>query len=492
MRYRRWTPVLAVGVLVIGSVVLVHSGSAAAAPTAGTLRWQPCTANTAVDCAGLTLPIDRSQPDGPTFNLAVARHPAADPAHRIGTLIYAPAGPGSSGVQSLTFTQEFNLLFPASVANDFDIVSFDPRGVGGSDPVLCDASLINQQLSGPDPTNQAQFAALLTGQAAVGANCQTRTGPMFDHLDSRSQARDLDALRDALGESSINLYALSYGTVLGQMYAEMFPRHIRTMILDGNVDHSVNSDQAAITGALAAQETFEAFIDWCNATTSCELHGKNVKALVDKLFAEANSGTLPDPDNPGRTLDASGLNYDIFEPDLSAPLLTRAAHEIAVLSGLAPASPPPSGGGGGGQAPTEQPLPIYIQCADFANATTTYAKQVALLRRERAVAPDVQMAAIKIAELCINPPFPVANPPHRLSVHGAPPILVMNSRYDTQTPYQAAQRVAAQIPGAELVTYDGIGHGVAIRSACTETIVFNYLADQQLPPPGTHCANALP
>jgi pimeloyl-ACP methyl ester carboxylesterase len=436
--------------------------TAAAAPP----LWQPCPDNTNVSCGEISLPVDWSQPGGENFDMAVARRPAPNP---VGTLVYLPAGPGSSGVDAVTNDQLFSLLFPPAVAERFDIVSFDPRGVRRSHPVECDSALVDQ-LNVPTPRDQREFAALLDAQAAVGADCRAHTGTLFDHLDSTDTARDVDALRDRLGLRQLNLYALSYGTMIGQMYAEQFPHRIRTMVLDSAFDHSVDSGQFAVTGARAAQESFDQFVAWCDTSPDCVLHGTDIRAKVADLFTRAENGTLPG-------VDPSDLTQRIVAP-LTQPNLPATASAIAELSGPAPAATRTAG---------RIPLPIFIQCADNTNQTSTFAAAEALRAQSRAVAPDVRGTPFGIASLCVNPPVPATNPQRPLRVPGAAPIMVMNSRYDASTPYEGARRVATQLDGAVLVTYDGMGHGAATRSDCTKDLTYRYLTERTLPPAGTHC-----
>jgi pimeloyl-ACP methyl ester carboxylesterase len=429
------------------------------APAAAAGAWQPCVDNTNVSCTTISLPVDWARPGGEHFDMAVARRPAKNP---VGTLVYLPAGPGSSGVDAVTNDQLFAALFPPAVAERFDIVGFDPRGVRRSHPVQCDAALV-EKLNVPTPRDEAEFAALLDAQAAVGADCRARTGPLFDQLDSTDTARDVDALREWLGLRQLNLYALSYGTVVGQMYAEQFPHRIRTMVLDGVFDHSVDSDRFAVTGARAAQESFDQFVTWCETSPDCVLRGTDIRATVAELFS--------------RTEDDADLTQRIVAP-LTQPDLPAVAAAIAELSGSAP----------GASRAELTPLPIFIQCADNTNRTSTFAAAEALRARTRAVAPDVRGTPFDIADLCVNPPLPATNPQRPLRVDGAPPIMVMNSRYDAATPHEGARRVAAQLDGSTLVTYDGMGHGAATRSTCTKTLTYRYLTTRALPPPDTHCA----
>jgi pimeloyl-ACP methyl ester carboxylesterase len=392
--------------------------------------------------------------------------------------VYLPAGPGSSGVDSVTNEQILGVLLPPDVIEHFDVVSFDPRGVRRSSPVVCDSALVGT-LDRPEPRDPVEFDELLAAQAAVGADCRERTGPVFDHLDSTQVARDVDALRTVLGADKLNIYALSYGTVVGQMYAERFPTRIRAMVLDGVFDHSVGSSRFAVAGARAGQESFDQFVTWCAADATCALHGTDVRARLATLYDRAEQGTLPDPDDPSRTVDPVALTGRVVSP-LTRPDLPAVATEITRLEG-GPSLAQPAG------RSATTPLPIFLQCADNRNDTDSYAAAQRLAARTRAVAPDVRTSANDIAALCVNPPIPATNPQRPLHAHHAPPLMVLNSRYDAATPYEGARHVAQQLPGSVLVTYDGMGHGAATRSSCARDLVTRYFTDTELPAPGTHC-----
>ena len=430
---------------------------AACAPAEAADSWRPCQENAAVSCTTIALPVDWAAPGGERFDMAVARHPATGERH--GTVVYLPAGPGSSGVDAVTNEQILDLVLPEEIVEHFDVVSFDPRGVRRSSPVVCDAGLV-ATLDRPEPRDQAEFDALLDAQAAVGADCRARTGPVFDHLDSTQVARDVDALRAVLGEARLNVYALSYGTVVGQMYAERFPGRIRTMVLDAVFDHSVGSDRFAVAGAGAGQESFDRFVEWCDSDPACALHGTDIRARVAALFDRAT--------DPGAL--TSRIVQPLTQPNLpaTAEAITNAEHATAASSGTTP-------------------LPIFLQCADNRNDVRSYADMARLAARTRAVAPDMRTSAFDIASLCVNPPVPATNPQRPLHAPDAPPVLVTNARVDAATPYEGARHVARQLPGAVLLTWDGMGHGAATRTPCTREHVVRYLTDATLPAPGTHC-----
>ncbi|HZE41219.1 MAG TPA: alpha/beta hydrolase [Stackebrandtia sp.] len=471
-----------IGAVLAAVAALVATGLAVAdAEPSGSLGWKPCADGKPTQCSKLRVPIDWSRPSGKSIDVAVARRPAADPAHRLGTLIYLPAGPGSSGVDAVTRDDYFDMLFTAPVAKRFDIVSFDPRGIHRSHPVTCRTDLMD----GPralTPGDAKDYSARLRANTAMYDDCARRSGPLFDHLDSVAVARDVDSLRAALGADTINLYGLSYGTLAGQMYAERYPRRIRTAVLDSNMDHSLDAADSTRTGAAAVQGAFEQFVDWCRGHRECALHGRDVKALLAKLYARAADGTLAEPGDASRKVDPSTLIGDVIQP-LSIPDWNAPAKRLKALD---------TGKGKPPEIPATDkttPWPSAMTCADSPRGFASYRQLRAAWDASNAAAPDVKFAPLDWGQpqLCLNWNAGAHNPRHRLDVNGASPILVLGSRYDTQTPYQWSVDVAEQIDGARLLTYDGAGHGVYPRDTCTKTAVEKYLIDRRLPAAGTVC-----
>lgn len=191
-RFAGWAAVAATAVALVGPAA--PAAQAAGPHREWTISWQPCAADPTAECGTLSLPVDWDEPDGERFTLALARRAATDPAARVGSLVFGPGGPGDSGVQRVLTGMH---RFSDDLRRRFDIVSFDPRGVGGSNPVRCATDLLAAQ---PHViADQAQFAATIENNALLRADCRARTGPLFDHVDTRSAARDLDAVRAALG-----------------------------------------------------------------------------------------------------------------------------------------------------------------------------------------------------------------------------------------------------------------------------------------------------
>ncbi|WP_425578931.1 alpha/beta fold hydrolase [Streptomyces echinatus] len=250
------------------------------------------------------MPVDWAHPDGPSLDLAVARRKATDPGARVGSMVFGPGGPGDSGVE--TVVRRISRFSP-EIRRRFDIVSFDPRGVGGSNAVTCSGDVLAERPS-PELKSQADFDATMAYNSRLRADCRARTGPVFDHLDTAQTVRDVDALRAALGERKLTFHGSSYGTLLGAQYAETFPHRVRAMVLESVMDHGVPTTRDFLRSeAATAEDSFQEFVQWCEGASECALHGRDVRAVWQGLLARAGRGELEDPAKPGTSLSSSDL-----------------------------------------------------------------------------------------------------------------------------------------------------------------------------------------
>src|SRR5262245_34652695 len=238
MKIRRVHSLLLAAVLGSGALVSTAFVSTGQSATADSPRYHldfaPCPGSAVTQCGTLRVPADWSHPNGPRINVAVARRPADDPAHRIGTLFFNPGGPGDGGVKYVIAADTF---FSDTLRARFDIVSVDPRGVGDSTPIRCGVPALTPEYTF-FPRTQQEFRAMVAHNRAVARSCLQETGPLFLHADTVSVARDHEALRIALGVSKVNWLGLSYGTQLGAQYAQLYPKRTRAMVLDAVLDHS--------------------------------------------------------------------------------------------------------------------------------------------------------------------------------------------------------------------------------------------------------------
>ena len=312
--------------------------------------WTPCGG---LQCGWVTVPLDYARPAGPTIQIAVARHPAEEPSERIGSLVINPGGPGGSGIDDLP--NELSVM-PAELLDRFDIVSFDPRGVERSDPVSCAPSAPTTptptvgggsgpsgQLIDPVPTTPAAEVALLANDRTFAAQCERASAGILPYVGTVDTARDLDRIRQALGDVQLTYFGHSYGTLLGATYATLFPTHVRAMVLDGSIDPALTTVQYATDQAESYEAELTSFFSWCAATPSCPWRpsGDPTQALLAVIqqsrvrpLSVSDGGTA----GPGEIYDAllAGLESQSSWPTLAGALAAAAqgnGTEVATMSG---------------------------------------------------------------------------------------------------------------------------------------------------------------
>ncbi|WNV89901.1 alpha/beta fold hydrolase [Umezawaea sp. Da 62-37] len=434
----------------------------------------------------MSLPIDWSRPRGEKFDLAVARRKAKDPAKRIGIMLINPGGPGGSGVNAAFGADR---RFSAEVQERFDIIGFDPRGVARSQPVTCSLDLLNAAPS-LFPEDQAGFDRLKAYNQELAADCRARSGPIFDHADTVAVTNDMDAIRRSLGEQKINYYGISYGTIMGQQYAERFGHRIRAMVIDSNMDHSLDVKAFNATEAATAEDSFREFVAWCDRTESCALHGRDVAAYWDDLLAKADRGELVDPDDPTRPVAAeeiTGLAFSVFY----GPSWSYLADW---LDRLDTATPAPAAVSAFADETAGNPFPAVF-CQDYQYRVADNRELAALVADAKRVAPHMRGSALghRAVASCVGYPAKANNPQHRLRITTAPKILMLNALHDPATAYAWAANAHKQSRDKTvLLTYEGWGHGVYTRSECTRGATDAYLINLTVPRDGTRCAAVEP
>ncbi|MEQ4721622.1 alpha/beta fold hydrolase [Nonomuraea sp. B19D2] len=476
-----------------GFVLAVSTAGAASAQPSPTpsipaaVDWAACGDNGG-ECATIKVPVDYANPSGGSIDLAIGRHKALNPAKRIGVLIAHPGGPDSSGID--TFINR-NLIPADSVLRQyFDVVSVDPRGVARSNPVKCDVDVLEQEPSAY-PANESEYQAWLAFNAKLSQNCRERTGPVFDHVDTTNAARDVDSIRAALGEKQISFFAISYGTQVGQQYAELFPQNIRAMAIDSNMDHSITSAFRYLqTTTEDFEGSFRAFVKWCGETEACPLNGENVTAVWDGLHRRAAEGTLKDP-STGAAISAERLRVLLFRAmynpaaswfDLATTLKALEAGKAAELPTVAT----PKAESVSYAYPT-------IWCSDWKWQVSGFKELDEYRKRLEKLYPHTKISPFWTDVVyCLNWQGKATNPQHRLDISGTRPTLMPKARYDIATPAAWNYAAAAQIPKARILEYDGVGHGQYRNSTCARNHIETYLTSLKLPPRGTHCASQYP
>jgi pimeloyl-ACP methyl ester carboxylesterase len=467
--------------LASSALVLSMTPLAFAAPEyeVGAIDWKPCAEAPAVDCGFLTLPIDYAEPDGETFQLAVSRRKANDQSRRVGALVVNPGGPGVSGVE---FAFEADGYFSKEIVDRFDVIGFDPRGVARSQPIKCSAEAV-QRPHEANPQNVAEFDKTIAYNRQLREDCRKHTGPIFDHVSSKEAADDIDSIRRALGEQKISFYGVSYGTIMGQQYAERYGRNLRAMVIDSNMDHSRGAWKMLETEARGAEEVFGEWIKWNDRTPTSPFHGKDLRTIWKDLLAKAARGEVKDP-RSGSTITPKllGIRFVNFS---HVPAWQAFADYVARLVQGATASVTAFAE----DETIEYPLYGLI-CSDYDLRIGSFSEYRVLAGMELRVAPNVVGSLFSHTALtgCAGLPK-AANPQHPLKIKNAPKILVTSARYDPSTVHEWSANVHRQSRDTTvLVTYEGWGHGVYGRSDCTRKINDEYLVSLHLPPDGTTCA----
>ncbi|MER6946708.1 alpha/beta hydrolase [Nonomuraea sp. NPDC000554] len=408
-----------------------------AVPAAAEVTWGKCPpdppyppAAKGITCGKVTVPVDWSQPDGEKIEIFVSRSKARKT--KIGTLITNPGGPGNPGATPVMMAGE---EFPDEVLDSFDIIGFDPRGVGRSSGLECEAGPITP------PTTSKEFAALVATNRTLGQSCREKTGALFDHLDTGSVAQDVEAIRQALGEEKISFLGQSYGTLIGQQYAQLHSERLNSLVLDSVIDHSIKDPAELLRdGAAEAERALK----------------KSLRTTVATLFARADQGAL--------THKGKKVTPQMLTDLLNGYLTVGGTSELdSSLKALATGKGQVRWLDSGGDI-----MFRATWCQDFSATFKNFTDYRTAMAEARKVAPYVRgnSQAINFVLGCQGWPAKVANPPAAHSFTGVP-TLVASHTVDLATPHTWATRVHRRIPGSKLLTMEGTGHITYARMCLT-------------------------
>ncbi|BBZ15276.1 alpha/beta hydrolase [Mycobacterium branderi] len=428
------------------------------------LAWRDChTDKTSprLQCATILVPLDWADPTSGAITLALNRIPAADPAHRIGVLITNPGGPGNSGVDDVA--QEGAGPGPELdiVSQRFDIIGLDPRGVAHSTPVRCPSPIHDPGLN-TFPDSEQTYALLVAANRRAGQQCSQRTGPLIGHVDTISAARDIDAVRVALGESTVSLLGESYGTELFSTYLALFGQRVRAAVLDGAVDHTRSTWQDAQDEAIATEEQFHRFTAWCTHEPTCPLGGVDIAGRFGDILARADES--PRTVN-GTRVDGRLITQAVYEllfrndwPELARRLRLAFAPGEPNLIALAAGHLSPDPGEAANTA---------IGCHDLPSEISGLGDLQTKVRTLQQLAPLTWRYSETWAwsTSCLGWPIPSANPPAPQHIRNTSPVLVIDCTHDPATPIQWAVALAGQFERAHLVTVECDGHTAITHSA---------------------------
>jgi pimeloyl-ACP methyl ester carboxylesterase len=407
-------------------------------------------------------------------------------------LFVNPGGPGASGVEFVRQGAEAD-LFSEDLRERFDIIGFDPRGVNSSTAIRCIDNLDPQAALDPSPDDAAELRALVDSARDYAGQCAKRNDATLPYLSTDAVARDLDALRAAVGDEKLTYLGFSYGTLIGSTYAELFPDHIRAMALDGAIDPSLDLEQLRAGQARAFEDALASFLDDCADTTSCAFHegGRTAKAF-DALMASIESEPLPatllrDPRTIGPGIAwysvLGALYADESWPTLAASLALAKRGDGSLMLAIAD---PYRGRKPNGSYSNLQDAYTANICLDYP-APTEVTVYSAWAKRLASSAPHFAQLTAFNDLACAFWPVPAQRTPKAVSATGAPPIVVVGSTGDPATPYPWAVALSKALDSGVLITREGEGHTGYHASSCVGEAVDAYLIELEVPRDGLTC-----
>ncbi|MEV0451375.1 alpha/beta hydrolase [Streptomyces sp. NPDC050600] len=458
------------------------------------VSWRDCGVAD-FQCGTVLVPLDYAKPEAGDVKLAVSRVRATGPGKRLGSLLVNPGGPGGSAVGYLQGYA--GIGYPAPVRARYDIVGVDPRGVARSEPVEC--------LTGPrmdaytqvdqTPDDAAETRALEAAFKEFAAACEKRSGRVLPYVSTVAAARDMDVVREVLGDRKLTYVGASYGTFLGATYAELFPDKTGRLVLDGAMDPSLsavdlNRDQ---TGGF--ETAFKAFAADCVRQRDCPLGTESVPAATAALrrfFHDVDAKPVPTGESRplGESLATTGVIAAMYDeaawPQLREALTRAMGGEGSSLLALADSYYEREADGSYANLMSAN---AAVNCLDLPPAFTgPEAAEKAVPSFEQA-SPVFGRGLAWAALNCTYWPTPATGRPHRVTADGAPPIVVVGTTRDPATPYKWARSLAAQLSSGTLLTYEGDGHTAYGRgSDCIDTAINTYLLEGTAPTDGKRCS----
>lgn len=460
-----------------------------------TLNWKAC--GDQFQCSTATVPVDYSHPDGKTIELSLLRVPASGD-DRLGSLLVNPGGPGGSGVE---YAQLAGSVATEQVREHYDIVGFDPRGVGRSEPIDCvdDDRLDDVLTADMSPDDAAEITQMQHRIDEFSAGCQSRSSDLLPHIGTANVARDLDVLRAALGDQKLNYLGKSYGTYIGAMYADLFPGRIGRVVLDGAIDPTLDGGELALGQAEGFERALTAFLDWCFGQDDCAVGSSQDKArrtirdLFDRLDREPMA-----TDDESRPLTESlafyGLALPLYlTPDEGYPPLNQAL-DLALKEDdgtllLTLADLYLERNSDGTYRNNQNEVLTVVNCVDHPETLTVDEVKASLPTFREASSifgPLMAWGGLSCDHMVSETSQPTPSP----SPAQASPVLVVGTTGDPATPYDWAQGLTRHLPAAMLLTYKASTHTAYLNgSDCIDHAVDAYFLAGTVPKDGTACTS---
>lgn len=501
MRHWLWFSVCTVA---LSCVVVTAPAAATSAVSPGggagikapTLNWAACDdSGDGYECAAALVPLDYRDPFGKQFTLSVIRKPATDPANRIGSLFTSPGGPG---LDAFLMVRDFGDNAPPVLRERYDIIGFDPRGVGGSSRLNCVTQPVysDQWARSTGRPSAGGFERAVAFGKQFNDGCTASDAELLPYLGTGYVARDMDLLRAAVGDEKLNFFGFSYGTYIGAVYANLFPKRIRVLALDGAVDADgwtndpyKNNHAQYVAGDIALKR----FFAWCvKSPGQCEFGaGRPAEAFL-KLQADLDANPIRNAD--GRVIATGALLTLRVAMDLGGgragwPELARQLHEVATTRGGFIVREVSAG------FTRYMVANTAIECADRQFPRDLETLRVALSEAVAAapyLGPGVAYGPPNYdqghAQACAQ--WPVerrSNYSGPWNAPGAAPALVVGTTHDPDVPFQEAVTLSKTLENARLLTFRGESHTAWFSSECSKAIITKYLIDATLPPPNAYC-----
>lgn len=453
------------------------------------INWEPCQGD--AECAVLAVPLNPVVEDGPTIDLALVRYRARDPERRIGSLLVNPGGPGASGVD---YVLGVGQSLPNAIQDRFDVVGFDPRGAARSTGVDCTDDLDPYFDAEWAPDDAAERRELLDETRALVAACERNEGDLLPFLRTELAAWDMDRIRDALDEQKLTFLGYSYGTYLGGWYAQLFPKRVRALVLDGPLDPELDAPTMQVQQAVGFERVLDNFLEFCSRRRSCDFHRDGQSAAAyDRLRGEIGAEPLP-VDSEGEARSLNGTRFDLAVTQLlyaGDGLWGELAGALAAAdrgdgSDLLFYADFYTGRIDDDDYEDSQESFVAIGCAD--------GPPVGGVSGMREIERFAEEAAPRLGRSIVNGSLPCAfwpvtpEPPRSLRGIGAPAILVLGARHDPATPFAWAEGLAKQLDKSVLVSVRGAHHtSFDSGNKCVDELVVRYLVRLEVPQDDTRC-----
>ncbi len=469
------------------STVAVDLGSYYSQP----VTWSKCGGT--FQCASFTVPLDYSTPDSKPITIEMLKAPATDPNQRRGTIVVNPGGPGGSGIDFARYAAGF---VSNEIVRQYDIVGFDPRGVGKSTPIECldgpQTDTLVATLGTPETPEQEQQA--VASAASVGVGCEANAPDLTPNIGTVPAARDMDVLRELLDEPALNYLGLSYGSFLGLTYADLFTDKVGQFVLDGVINPDLTNDELARGQADGFQVALSSFIADCPSHQNCPLPDDPTAATTKINDWLAAVGKDAIKGSGGRELTrpiaTNGIIGSLYEPqygwgELRSALRAGFKGNGAPLMNIVNSF---TGRQADGTYSDNSLDALYaVNCLDRTDRADP-ARTVELGAQWASTSPTFGRELAWSNLPCYDYPAPPTNEPHVITAEGAPPILLVGTTRDPATPYGWAKEVNDQLASSVLITFDGDGHTGYGRNRCVTKAVDQAFLTGQLPSADTTCS----